>query len=161
MKPRNRLNLSLTHHLTQERLKNENTWSIVVSFLGGFLMLVTLFSDGFSDFIKEVKEKKNIAFPQEKNKFTKGRHSPYSSAQKADYLTLVFSIEISLVENNSVLWQTKKMLLRYFIILYILASENFLLSYYFLFNIRMIFLCLGDYKHFLYCIEVSLNLRTG
>lgn len=79
-------------------------------------MLVTLFSDGFSDLIKKVKKKRknNIAFPRKKKVFTKGRHSHYSSAQKAAYLTLVFFlIEISLVENNSVLRQTKKMLLRF------------------------------------------------
>lgn len=111
--------------------------------------------------LRKLRKKNNIAFTRKKKVFNKGRHCHYSSAQKAAYLTLLFFlIEISLVENNSVLWQ-KKMLLRFFMILYILASENFLLSYYFLFNMRTISLCLGDYKHFLYCIEVSLNLRTG
>lgn len=62
MKPRNHLNLSLTHHLIQKRLKNENTSYIVASFLGGFLMLVTLFSDEFSDFIKKVKKKNQYCF---------------------------------------------------------------------------------------------------
>lgn len=66
MKPRSHLNLSLTHHLVQKRLKTENTCYIVVLFLGGFLTLVTLFSEEFSDFIKEVKKKSNIAFPRKK-----------------------------------------------------------------------------------------------
>lgn len=38
----------------------------MVLFLGGFLTLVILFSEGFSDFIKEVKKKSNIAFPRKK-----------------------------------------------------------------------------------------------
>lgn len=61
-------------------------------FWGGFLIVVTLFSDGFSDFIRKVKKKRknNIAFPRKEKVFTKGRHSHYSSAQKAAYLTLVF-----------------------------------------------------------------------
>lgn len=62
MKPRSHLNLSLTHHLVQKRLKTENTCYIVVLFLGGFLTLVTLFSEEFSDFIKEVKKKAILLF---------------------------------------------------------------------------------------------------
>lgn len=42
--------------------------------------------------------------------------------------------------------------------IFVFVSENFLLFYYFLFNIRTISLCLGDYKHFL-PTEVSQNLR--
>lgn len=77
-------------------------------------MLVTLFSDGFSDFIKEVKKKKILLFLRKKTYLPKAGTLITVLPKKPLILHFFFLIEISLVENNSVLWQTKKMLLRFF-----------------------------------------------
>lgn len=49
-------------------------------------MLVIPFSEGFSNFIKEVKEKSNITFPREKQIYWQQSH--YISTQKAACIIL-------------------------------------------------------------------------